>query len=77
MHVPKAIFMPSVSIDASVSVHNPKSFFYLNLDRKFGSSKRMSEVEKKDVQEMIAMKIQVSKDDWKKEIEATKEELEL
>ena len=37
----------------------------------------MSEVEKKDVQEMIAMKIQVSKDDWKKEMEATKEELEL
>ena len=37
----------------------------------------MSEVEKKDVQEMIAMKMQVSKDDWKKEMEATKEELEL
>ena len=37
----------------------------------------MSEVEKKDVQEMIAMKMQVSKDDWKKEMESTKEELEL
>ena len=37
----------------------------------------MSEVEKKDVQEMIAMKIQVSKDDWKKEMETLKEELDV
>ena len=37
----------------------------------------MSEVEKKDVQEMIAMKMQVSKDDWKKEMESLKEEVEL
>ena len=36
----------------------------------------MSEAEKKDVQEIIAMKIQVSKDDWKKEMEMLKEDLD-
>lgn len=44
--------------------------------RKFGTSKRFSELDKKDMTELIAIKIQVSKEEWKQELDLVKERLE-
>lgn len=44
--------------------------------RKFGTSKRFSELDKKDMTELIAVKIQISKEEWKQELDLVKENLE-
>jgi len=44
--------------------------------RKFGQSKRFSEVDKKDIQDLIAVKVQLSKEEWKKEMMTLRDELE-
>ncbi len=43
--------------------------------RKFGSSKRFSEGEKREMQELMATKLQVSKDEWTRETEKIVNEL--
>jgi hypothetical protein len=44
--------------------------------RKFGTSKRFSELDKKDVTELIAIKIQVSKEEWKQEMDLIRQQLQ-
>ncbi|KAI0207808.1 hypothetical protein LSAT2_007551 [Lamellibrachia satsuma] len=43
--------------------------------RKFGSSKRFCETDKKDMQELLALKLQVSRDEWQRENEKLQEAL--
>jgi len=44
--------------------------------RKFGPSKRFSEADKREVSDMIAVKLQLSQDDWRRETEKVRTELE-
>ena len=44
--------------------------------RKFGPSKRFSEADKREVSDLIAVKLQLSQDDWRRETEKVKTELE-
>jgi cell division septum initiation protein DivIVA len=44
--------------------------------RKFGPSKRFSESDKREVAELIAVKLQLSQDDWQRETERIQQELD-
>ncbi|CAD5125213.1 DgyrCDS13454 [Dimorphilus gyrociliatus] len=56
---------PDVVKEAAMLVH-----------RKFGTSRRLSELEKKEIQDMIALKIQISKEEWRTELKELRDELE-
>ena len=43
--------------------------------KKFGTSKRLSEGDKKEMKELMALKIQMSKAEWKKELDQVHEQL--
>jgi hypothetical protein len=43
--------------------------------RRFGTSKRFSETDKKDMAELIAIKLQIADDEWQLEINKVKDEL--
>ena len=44
------------------------SYFF----RKFGTSKRLCEGDKKEIQELLALKLQVSQDEWQKDFDLLK-----
>lgn len=43
--------------------------------RKFGSNKRFSELDKKEIEDLIALKLQVSKEEWQTELELVRSQL--
>jgi hypothetical protein len=49
---------------------------FVQFHRKFGTSKRFSEGDKKEMSEMIALKLQIARDEWQKETNRLKETLQ-
>ena len=45
--------------------------------RKFGTSRRLGETDKKDMAEMIGIKIQLSKEEWRHELDSIREQLNI
>lgn len=50
--------------------------FECKLCRKFGTSKRFSETDKKDMAEMIAIKLLITQEEWQKDLSKSKDEFE-
>ena len=60
------IFM-LLSLLCIFNCHENVTLFAFHIIRKFGTSKRLCETDKKDIAELIAAKLQIQKEEWDRE----------